>query len=43
MEMVDDYYNPDKSESGLRHFLTAPIAIRDRLEKEKILAELLDR
>jgi len=43
MEMVDDYYNPDKSEAGLRRFLVAPIAIRDRLEKEKILADLLDR
>ena len=43
MEMVDDYYHPDKSEAGLRRFLAAPIAIRDRLEKEKILAELLDR
>lgn len=43
MEMVDDYYTPDKSEAGLRRFLAAPIAIRDRLEKEKILADLLDR
>lgn len=43
MEMVDDYYNPDKSEAALRRFLAAPIAIRDRLEKEKILADLLDR
>lgn len=43
MEMVADYYNPDKTEAGLRRFLAAPIAIRDRLEKEKILAELLDR
>jgi MOSC domain-containing protein YiiM len=42
MEMVEDYYNPDNSETGLRRFLAAPIAIRDRLEKEKILAELLE-
>jgi len=40
-EMVEDYYNPDKTEAGLRRFLAAPIAIRDRLEKEKLLAELL--
>ncbi len=41
LEMVEDYYNPDKTEAGLRRFLAAPIAIRDRLEKEKLLAELL--
>lgn len=40
-EMFAEYYTPDLTEAGLRRYLNAPIAIRDRLEKEKRLQELL--
>ena len=41
LEMVEDFYDPEKTEAGLRRFLAAPIAIRDRQEKEAQLAEIL--
>ena len=39
-EMVENYYHPDKSEAGLRRFLAAPLAIRDRETLESLLAKL---
>jgi MOSC domain-containing protein YiiM len=39
-EMVENYNHPDKSEAGLRRFLAAPIAIRDREAFEAMLSKL---
>ena len=41
LEMTRDHYAPDKSEAGLRRFLAAPIDVRSRKEKEKLLEKLL--
>ncbi|MSP14876.1 MAG: MOSC domain-containing protein [Chloroflexi bacterium] len=41
VELFRDYYEPALSEAKLRRHLAAPIAIRDRVEKEARLAELL--
>ncbi|MFN8494682.1 MAG: MOSC domain-containing protein [Caldilineaceae bacterium] len=34
IEMFRDFYEPDLSEANLRRYLAAPIAIRDRVDKE---------
>ena len=41
LEMFRNFYAPDPSEATLRRHLAAPIAIRDRAEKETRLQELL--
>lgn len=41
LEMFRNFYQPDLSEATLRRHLAAPIAIRDRVEKEARLRELL--
>ena len=41
LEMFRNFYAPDPSEATLRRHLAAPIAIRDRVEKEARLQELL--
>lgn len=40
IDMFRDFYQPDLSETALRRYLAAPIAIRDRIEKEKRLREM---
>ncbi len=39
IEMMRDFYQPDLSEAQIRRHLAAPIAIRDRLEREKQLGK----
>jgi MOSC domain-containing protein YiiM len=41
IELFRDFYRPDLTEATLRRHLAAPIAVRDRVEKERRLAELL--
>ncbi|MBI3941582.1 MAG: MOSC domain-containing protein [Chloroflexi bacterium] len=41
IEIFRDFYNPRLSAATLRRHLAAPIAIRDRVEKEERLAKLL--
>jgi MOSC domain-containing protein YiiM len=41
LHMYRDFYEPDETEAGLRRFLAAPIDIRSRREKERLLAALL--
>ncbi len=41
LEMFRNFYAPDNSEATLRRHLAAPIAIRDRVEKEARLQRLL--
>ena len=41
LEMFRDSYEPGLSETKLRRYLAAPIAIRDRIEKEEQLQALL--
>jgi MOSC domain-containing protein YiiM len=41
IEMFRDFYEPVMNEAQLRRYLAAPIAIRDRVNKEKQLQELL--
>ncbi|MEZ4679139.1 MAG: MOSC domain-containing protein [Caldilineaceae bacterium] len=41
IEMFRNFFAGDRSETTLRRYLAAPIAIRDRQEKERLLAELL--
>ena len=41
IELFRDFYQPTLSEATLRRYLAAPIAIRDRLEKEKQLDRLM--
>jgi MOSC domain-containing protein YiiM len=43
MEIFRDFFEPDGSEETVRRHLAAPIAVRDRIEKEKRLAEILAR
>jgi MOSC domain-containing protein YiiM len=43
LEMFRDAYAPKLTEATLRRHLAAPIAIRDRVEKEKWLRELLEQ
>jgi MOSC domain-containing protein YiiM len=40
-EMFRNFYAPDQSEANLRRYLAAPIAIRDRVEKEAQLQKVL--
>lgn len=40
LEMFREFFEPDHSEATLRRYLNAPIAIRDRQYKEKLLHEL---
>src|SRR5687767_2874713 len=37
LEMFRDWYEPDKSEAAIRHYLAAPLAVRARKHKEKQL------
>jgi MOSC domain-containing protein YiiM len=41
LEMFRDFYEPELNAETLRRYLAAPIAIRDRVEKEKQLGKLL--
>lgn len=41
IEMFRDFYQPELSEAALRRHLAAPIAVRDRVDKEKALEKLL--
>lgn len=43
IEMFRDFFEPDLSEQKIRRHLRAPIAVRDRVDKERQLAKLLDR
>lgn len=43
IELFRSFYEPQLNEAVLRRHLAAPIAIRDRIEKEKQLARLLSR
>jgi MOSC domain-containing protein YiiM len=43
LEVFEDYYTDHSDEAALRRILAAPIAIRDRRQKEKQLAELVAR
>lgn len=43
MEMFRDFFEPDVSEETVRKHLASPIAIRDRLDKEEKLAEIIER
>lgn len=42
IEMYREAYDADMSEEGIRRYLAAPIATRDRTEKEKQLAKVLN-
>jgi hypothetical protein len=39
LQSFRDFYEPDLSVATLQRYLAAPIAIRDRVEKEQQLAE----
>ena len=41
IDMFRDFYTGQWTEAALRRYLAAPIAIRDRVEKEEKLAEML--
>jgi hypothetical protein len=41
LELFREFYDPDLSEANLRRHLAAPIVIRDRIEKEKLLSKVL--
>lgn len=43
IEMFRDFFEPDLSERKIRRHLGAPIAVRDRIDKERQLTKLLDR
>lgn len=43
LEMFRNFYNPDNSEQNLRRYLRAPIAIRDREDKEARLKDSLEK
>jgi len=43
LEMFRDFFDPDESEEMVRRHLAAPIAIRDRVERERQLAEMTAR
>jgi MOSC domain-containing protein YiiM len=40
VEMFEDFYEPDLTETAIRRYLDAPIAIRSRMEKEEQLNKL---
>ena len=41
IEMFRDFYDPEMTEAALRRYLTAPIASRSRVDKEKQLKKVL--
>lgn len=41
LEMFRDFYAPEQSEATIRRHLAAPIAIRDRVDKEERLRQLV--
>ena len=41
LEMFRDYYEPNRSEANLRRYLSTPLAIRARQDKEEQLLKLL--
>ena len=41
IEMFRNFYEPDKREATVRRYLNAPIAIRDRVEKEALLQKIM--
>ena len=43
IEMFREFYKPRRDEARIRRFLAAPIAIRDRVEKERRLEKVLAR
>ena len=43
VQMFRDYYRPELSEQELQRYLALPIAIRDRVEKERSLETLSNR
>ena len=43
VEMFRDFFEPDLSEKMIRRHLAAPIAVRDRVEKERQLGEIMSR
>lgn len=43
LEMFHDYYEPTLPEETLRRYLAAPIAVRDRVDKQEKLQELLSQ
>ena len=43
VEMFRDFFLPDPSEETIRRHLSAPVAVRDRVAKERQLEELLSR
>ncbi len=43
IEMFRDFFCPDPSEATIRRHLAAPVAVRDRVAKERQLEELLSR
>ncbi|MGI8650466.1 MAG: MOSC domain-containing protein [Rubrobacter sp.] len=43
IESFREFFGPDHSEATLRRHLASPIAVRDRLEKERLLSELYPR
>jgi MOSC domain-containing protein YiiM len=40
VEMFEDFYEPELTETAIRRFLDAPIAIRSRIEKDDQLSKL---
>lgn len=43
IEMFRDFFEPGLDEDRIRRHLAAPVAVRDRVEKERQLEEILDR
>ncbi len=43
IELFRDFFAPHRDETTLRRYLAAPIAIRDRIEKEQRLRELVQQ
>ncbi len=43
LEMFRDFFEPDLGEAEIRRHLVAPVAVRDRVEKERQLGEILAR
>ncbi|AHY46616.1 hypothetical protein RradSPS_1333 [Rubrobacter radiotolerans] len=42
IESFREFFSPERSEAALRRHLAAPIAVRDREEKERLLAEFCE-
>lgn len=43
IENFREFFEPEKSEATLRRHLAAPIAVRDRADKEKLLSRMLSK